>query len=90
MPPIKVGDVDRQSGKIVLRHTKNRSAHKLLLPKQALEIVERNRLDRKADTPVSSIRIGWAKERSWSRRLPVGVTFLLAGASLRKEGDFRE
>ena len=49
MPPIKVGDVDRQSGKIVLRDTKNRSDHKLLLSKQALEIVASNRLDRKAD-----------------------------------------
>jgi hypothetical protein len=37
-PPINVGDVDRQSGKIVLRDTKNRSDHKLLLSRQALAI----------------------------------------------------
>ncbi len=54
-PPIKVSDVDRQSGKIVLRDTKNRSDHKLLLSRQALEIVERNCLERKADEPVFPI-----------------------------------
>ncbi len=32
-PPIKVGDVDLEGGKIVLRDTKNRSDHKLLLSK---------------------------------------------------------
>lgn len=48
-PPIKVGDVDRQGGKIVLRDTKNRSDHKLLLSRQALEIVERNCMGKKPD-----------------------------------------
>ena len=51
-PPIKVGDVDRQSGKIVLRDTKNRSDHKLLLSRQALAIVDRNCSGRKADEPL--------------------------------------
>ena len=37
-PPIRVGDVDCDAGKIVLRDTKNRSDHKLLLARQALEI----------------------------------------------------
>ena len=41
-PPIAVRDVDHQGGRIVLRDTKNRSDHKLLLSRQALEIVERN------------------------------------------------
>ncbi len=41
-PPIKVGDFDRQSAWIILRDTKNRSDHKLLLSRQALEIVKRN------------------------------------------------
>lgn len=36
--PIKVGDVDCQGGKLVLRDTKNRTDHKLLLSRQALEI----------------------------------------------------
>jgi hypothetical protein len=54
-PPIKVGDVDRQGAKIVLRDTKNRSDHKLLLSRQALAIVERNCLDRKADEPLFPI-----------------------------------
>ena len=54
-PPIKVGDVDRPSGKIVLRDTKNRSDHKLFLSRRALEIAERNCLDRKADQPLFAI-----------------------------------
>ncbi len=54
-PPIKVGDVDLEGGKIVLRDTKNRSDHKLLLSKQALEIAERNCRDRKPDVPLFPI-----------------------------------
>ena len=54
-PPIKVSDVDRSGGKIVLRDTKNRSDHKLLLSRQALEIAERNCLDKKADEPLFPI-----------------------------------
>ena len=54
-PPIKVSDVDRQGGKIVLRDTKNRSDHKLLLSRQALEIAERNCRDKKDDEPLFPI-----------------------------------
>ena len=39
--PIKVGDVDCGAGSLALRDTKNRSDHKLLLSRQALEIVVR-------------------------------------------------
>jgi hypothetical protein len=45
-PAITVGDVDVQGGKIVLRDTKNRSDHKLLLSRQAIEIARRNTLNR--------------------------------------------
>jgi hypothetical protein len=41
-PPIVVRDVDRQGRRIVLRDTKNRSDHKLLLSRQAWAIVDRN------------------------------------------------
>ena len=54
-PPIKVGDVDRLGGKIVLRDTKNRSDHKLLLSRQALEIAERNCAGRAPDEPLFPI-----------------------------------
>ena len=54
-PPIKVGDVDLEGGKIVLRDTKNRSDHKLLLSKQALEIAERNCQDRQPDAALFPI-----------------------------------
>ena len=37
-PPIRVGDVDHRAGRVLLRDTKNRSDHKLLLSRQALEI----------------------------------------------------
>lgn len=35
---IKIGDVDCDAGKLMLRDTKNRSDHKLLLSRQALAI----------------------------------------------------
>ena len=50
-----MSDVDRSGGKIVLRDTKNRSDHKLLLSRQALEIAERNCLDKKVDEPLFPI-----------------------------------
>lgn len=53
--PIKVGDVDLDAGKIVLRDTKNRSDHKLLLSRQALEIAKRNCVDRKPEEPLFPI-----------------------------------
>lgn len=53
--PIKVGDVDLATGKIVLRDTKNRSDHKLLLSRQALEIASRHCSGRKPDDPLFPI-----------------------------------
>jgi Arm DNA-binding domain len=54
-PLIVVGDVDRQGGRIVLRDTKNRSDHKLLLSRQALAIVERNCLGKESNDPLFQI-----------------------------------
>jgi hypothetical protein len=54
-PPIKVGDVDRVGGKIVLRDTKNRSDHKLMLSRQALEIAARHCVGRKPHEPLFPI-----------------------------------
>ncbi len=48
-PPIRVGDVDCEAGKVVLRDTKNRSDHKLLLARQALEIAAKHCAGRKPD-----------------------------------------
>jgi hypothetical protein len=48
-PPIRVGDVDQRAGRVLLRDTKNRSDHKLLLSTQALEIAKRNCAGRKAE-----------------------------------------
>jgi len=53
--PIKVGDVDRKGGKLVLRDTKNRSDHKLLLSRQALAIAERYCTGRKPEEPLFPI-----------------------------------
>jgi hypothetical protein len=54
-PAIKVGDLDAEGGKIVLRDTKNRSDHKLLLSRQALEIARMNAATRKPDEPLFAI-----------------------------------
>jgi hypothetical protein len=53
--PIKVGDVDCEAGKLVLRDTKNRSDHKLLLSRQALEIATRHCSGRKREDPLFPI-----------------------------------
>ena len=53
--PIKVGDVDLDAGKIVLRDTKNRSDHKLLLSRQALGIAARHCSGRKPEEPLFPI-----------------------------------
>jgi hypothetical protein len=53
--PIKVGDVDCQGGKLVLRDTKNRSDHKLLLSRQALEIAQRHCAGKKPEDPLFPI-----------------------------------
>ena len=54
-PPIKVGDADLQGGRIILRDTKNRGDHKLLLSSQALEIVKGYCGGRKPEEPLSPI-----------------------------------
>jgi hypothetical protein len=54
-PPIKVRDVDCQSGKIILLDTKNRSDHKLLLSSQALDIAMRNCKNREPHEPLFPI-----------------------------------
>lgn len=54
-PPIRVGDVDHRAGRVLLRDTKNRSDHKLLLSRQALEIAKRNCARRRADEPLFPI-----------------------------------
>lgn len=48
-PPIRVGDVDCDAGKVILRDTKNRSDHKLLLARQALEIASKHCAGRKPE-----------------------------------------
>lgn len=54
-PPIVVGDVERQGDRIVLRDTKNRSDHKLLLSRQAAAIAERNCVGKEASDPLFAI-----------------------------------
>ena len=54
-PPITVGDIDQRAGRVVLRDTKNRRDHKLLLSTQALEIAKRQCAGRKADEPLFPI-----------------------------------
>ena len=66
--PIVVRDVDRQGGRIVLRDTKNRSDHKLLLSRQALAIVERNCLDKEPDDPLFAI-VDARKTLAWINAL---------------------
>jgi hypothetical protein len=68
-PPLTVGDVDQRAGRVVLRDTKNRGDHKLLLSTQALEIAKRNCAGRKADDPLFAIvdarkTLAWINERA--------------------------
>ena len=68
-PPIRVGDVDQRAGRVLLRDTKNRSDHKLLLLRQALEIAKRNCAGRKAGEPLFPIldarkTLGWTQRAS--------------------------
>ena len=63
-PPIRVGDVDHRAGRVLLRDTKNRSDHKLLLSRQALEIAKRNCAGRNADEPLFPI-VDARKTLSW-------------------------
>lgn len=68
-PPIRVGDVDCDAGKVVLRDTKNRSDHKLLLARQALEIAAKHCSGRKPDEvlfPITDARktLKWINARA--------------------------
>ena len=67
-PPIVVCDVDRQGGRIVLRDTKNRSDHKLLLSRQAMDIVERNCLNKAPEEALFAI-IDARKTLAWINAL---------------------
>ncbi|HWK72016.1 MAG TPA: integrase family protein [Burkholderiaceae bacterium] len=53
--PIKVGDVNLDAGSIMLIDTKNRSNHRLLLSRQALEIVKEACEGREPDEPLFPI-----------------------------------
>lgn len=53
--PLKVGDVNLKSGRVLLRDTKNRSDHLLLLSREALAIAEEACKDRKPDEPLFPI-----------------------------------
>jgi len=66
--PIKVGDVNCEAGKLVLRDTKNRSDHKLLLSRQALEIAARHCSGRKPEDPLFPI-VDARKTLSWINAL---------------------
>lgn len=71
-PPITVGDVDQRAGRVVLRDTKNRADHKLLLSTQALEIAKRNCEGRQADDPLFPIvdarkTLAWINERAGTK-----------------------
>ena len=48
-PPLRVGDVDLAGARIVLKDTKNRSDHRLLLSRQALQIVREHCQGRAAE-----------------------------------------
>jgi hypothetical protein len=74
-----VGDVDNRAGRVLLRDTKNRSDHKLLLSRQALEIAKRNCAGRKADDPLFPI-VDARKTRSW---INDGAGTKLQGRGLR-------
>lgn len=68
-PPIRVGDVDLRAGRVILRDTKNRGDHKLLLSTQALDIAKRNCKGRKVEDPLFPIvdarkTLAWINERA--------------------------
>lgn len=69
-PPIKVGDVDLEGGKVVLHDTKNRTDHKLLLSRQALAIAKRNCKGREAGEPLFAI-VDARKTLAWVNRQAV-------------------
>lgn len=71
-PPIRVGDVDLRAGRVILRDTKNRGDHKLLLSTQALDIAKRNCKGRQAEAPLFPIvdarkTLAWINERAGTK-----------------------
>ena len=87
-PPIRVGDVDHRASRVLLRDTKNRSDHKLLLSTQALEIAKRNCAGRKADEPLFPIvdarkTLRWINEEAGSKVQGHGLRATFARILLR-------
>ena len=62
--PLKVGDVNLKSGRVLLRDTKNRTDHLLLLSREALKIAEEACKGRKADEPLFPI-VDARKSLAW-------------------------
>lgn len=70
--PIKVGDVDLKTGRVLLRDTKNRTDHMLLLSRQALAIAEEACKGRKSDAPLFPIvdarkTLAWINKRAGTK-----------------------
>lgn len=95
--PIRVRDVEVEAGKVLLRDTKNRSDHKLLLSRQAQVIVSRYCAGRKPDDvlfPVVDARktLAWINARAKTKVQGHGLrdTFasiaeeLVSGAVLKR------
>jgi integrase len=55
---ILVRDCDLKIGRLIIRDTKNRSDHEILLSRQVMEIVERNIKDKKPDATLFSLSDG--------------------------------
>ncbi|HEY0877870.1 MAG TPA: integrase family protein [Zeimonas sp.] len=71
---VTVRDVDLVAGRLVLRDTKNRSDHTILLSKQARQIVERQIAGRKAGDPVFTIGDGRKTLRAINEKAGVSIT----------------
>ena len=54
-PPLRVADVDLQGARVTLRDTKNRSDHRILLSRQALEIARVHCVGRAPEEPLFPI-----------------------------------
>lgn len=96
-PPIKVADLDAVGGRITLRDTKNRSDHKLMLSRQALDIAVRNAAGKEPDAALFSIvdarkTLAWINAKAGTSVQGHGLrdTFasiaeeLVSGAALKK------
>jgi len=96
-PPIKVGDVNCDGGKVVLHDTKNRTDHTLLLSRQAALIAKRNCKGRKPDAPLFPVvdarkTLAWVNRRAGTKVQghDLRATFasiaeeLVSGASLKR------